>query len=284
MIQQKPQTLETTYAKPNEKDLLDQILEQTNKKVDAINRFFVDKRVERLEVLLPSYLKGEATRLIERAKVYVANNKKLMDCPDNDLFICILKAAELGLAVDGKLAHIVKFKQQYQLLPDFKGIIAIAKRTQQIRDIYSDVICANDNFDHGIVEGKPLLNHSYDLAKDRGHVIGAYAIVYLPDGSWRYEVMSIKELTRIANLSPAKKEGETVGPWADHENEMRRKTVMRRCLKTYCDNHMVIKAMQAADIEWDQEPVEQPKPQLPTGRHSVSEQPTQETAKPQVRN
>src|SRR5208337_2142129 len=142
---QTPQA-EATTTQPTQAQapsLLDQVVYETLKqKVQTINRV-VSARAEEIERLLPSFMKGQAPRLIARAMQYFARGPwQLHQCSDASFVKCILEAAELGFAIDGKMVHAVPRKkkskengQWYEwyeasTIPDYKALIAVAKRSK----------------------------------------------------------------------------------------------------------------------------------------------------------
>ncbi len=174
----------------------------------------------------------------------LARNPELANCPTADFVRCVLEAAEIGLAIDGKLCYVVRYKSTWQCQPDYKGLIAVAKRSGQIKDCYGDVVHESDTFHALRKDDRSELVHQRYLSLNPGEVYAAYAIVKLPDGAWRYELMTRAELDAIQQRAPAKK-----GPWATDLNEMRKKTVIRRALKLYCDDPGFIHAAELADGE-----------------------------------
>ena len=81
----------------------------------------------------------------------------------------------------------------------------------------------------------------------------AYAIIKLPDDEWRYELMDMDELDDIRKRSPAWQKN--VGPWVSDDLEMRKKTVIKRALKTYCDDPAIVRALQLDDQEYEELPM-----------------------------
>jgi len=78
---------------------------------------------------------------------------------------------------------------------------------------------------------EPRLVHRVKLGK-RGDMIGAYCVWTLKNGDKQFEVMDREQILAIRDRSSAKtKEGDAVGPWKTDEEEMWRKTVVRRASK-----------------------------------------------------
>lgn len=208
----------------------------------------------RIEAMLPDFMKGQADRLIARAMITFAKCD-LKDCPDEDFRRCVVEAAEMGFAIDGKLAYVVKYKAAYQLQLDYKAMVAVAKRCRTLKDVQADVVCEGDEFRHARRHGENILEHTFQLGFDRGNVIGAYCRVWLPDGSWNYALMDRNELNAIQDRAPSKK-----GPWSTDPNEMRKKTVIRRALKMYQDDPGLMRML---DITGWEDELDEPKPALP---------------------
>lgn len=240
--------------------LLEQVLARSESKRYQTVNDALSKRIDRVEELLPENMKGQGARLVKRAMLTFSKNERLQACTPASFISCVLQAAECGLAIDGRLAHAVPYNTKVkdangrerweeiaQFQPDYKGLIAVAKRTGQIIDIYGDVICENDTFAHGRAGDVCRLEHTYDINQPRGKTIGAYQIIVLPGGRWRYEVMGIADLNRIQSSS--KSGGK--GPWGTHPDEMRKKTVCKRALKMYSDDPGLLKALEYDDLDYD---------------------------------
>jgi len=206
----------------------------------------VDKAATAIEEMLPDFMKGQGERCMRRALITFAKNPDLLDCPDEDYRRCVVEAAEMGFAIDGKLAYVVKYKSSFQLQLDYKAVVAVMKRCRTIKDIQADIICANDTFRHGRNGGVNILEHTFVLGQKRGDVIGAYARVWLPDGSWNYALMDRQELDAIQARAPSKK-----GPWSTDVNEMRKKTVIHRVSKMYRDDPGLMRMLEITDYEDD---------------------------------
>lgn len=247
--------------------LLDQILAGSHGSRSRVINDALTKRIELVEEVLPEGMKGQAERLVKRAIMTFNRRQELQDCPPAEFIRCVVEAAEIGLAIDGKLCYVVRYKSTWQCQPDYKGLIAVAKRSGQIIDCYGDVICENDTFEHHRRCDQSHLEHTYAVGQPRGNPIGAYAVLKLPKGEWRYEIMGIEDLDKIQARAPAKN-----GPWRTDPDEMRKKTVFRRALKLYCDDPGFVRALEMADTEYEnaaEVAAELASKSLPLGRTSL---------------
>lgn len=239
----------------------------------------LEARIDTLRKLLPGHLQGEAERFIRVAAFYFNRSESLQKCTPQSFMACVLQGAQLGLALDGRLAHAVAYNTRKKdtngreywenvatFMPDFKGLVAVARRARIIRDIFANLVYSNDEFSLWEEDDQTHLVHRFDPRADRGTVIGAYAKVLLYDGGWRCEWMDYRDLERIRNKSRAKDKG----PWATDKGEMQRKTVLRRALKTYIDDPILAHMLGLEDEAPDgAESHQQAKPALPTGRTSI---------------
>jgi len=237
--------------------LLDQILDNTSARMKAV-RDGLESRIERIEQVLPHGMRGQGARLVKRAMLTFGRSEKLQSCTVDSFITCVLSAAELGLAVDGRLGHAVPYRNkksgmyEAQFQPDYKGLIAIARRNKHIADVFADVVCEGDEFDHGKRDGKCYLNHTYSVQSKRTTVVAAYAVIRFRDDNWRYELMTADELVKIKARSKSKdRDGNVYGPWVTDEWEMFKKTVAKRALKTYCDDPVLEHAMHLDDREYE---------------------------------
>lgn len=232
--------------------LLDQIMARQPSAVsNVITKAFEAEYIARIKDVLPDTLKDQAERFVKRAAIYFQKkdtepNSRTAGCTVVSKVRCVIEAAEMGLALDGKLCHAVPYGKEVQCQPDYKGLIVVAKRTGEIEDAYGDVVCEGDHFEHGRKAGLSILEHTYDIGAQRGKVIGAYVVIVLPGGRWRAEVMQLDDLERIRGCSK-----QANGPaWSKHTNEMYKKTVLRRGLKLYCSDPGTLRAIELDEQEF----------------------------------
>ena len=172
--------------------------------------------------VLPKHL--SPNRLVRIAIASVAKTPELLGCNQQSLLQAVMQAAELGLEPGSALgeAYLVPFKGVVTMIPGYRGLISLARRSGQIEDIEAHVVYERDRFTH--VKGTSMrLDHEPSLEADRGQIVAAYAMGWVKGSSRPHvEVMTRAEIDRIAKNS---------GPWRDHYSEMARKTVVRRLVK-----------------------------------------------------
>lgn len=184
--------------------------------------------------LLPSSYRPMATRFINRAVLYITtckNAQKIQQCTPGSIYTAVLQAAEHGLPLDGRMAHIVPYGQVATFQADYKGLVAVGKRHGLFKDAFARIVCENDEFDYWMEDGQ--FHVRYQPRKtNRGEVIGAFAVIVTDDGRPVVEYMDCDQIEAVRERSKAKDNGPWVTDWA----EMAKKTVLRRNMKLYTDD------------------------------------------------
>lgn len=168
----------------------------------------------------------------------VVQNPTLLECDRLSLYRACVQAAELGLSLNPTLGEgdILQVfdrkagKPQAQFRPRYMGMMKLARMSGLIAKIEAHVVHENDHFlmEKGFDE---KLEHR-PAHGNRGEKIGAYCFWVLKDGTKQFEYMDAEQINAIKLRSSAKtKEGKMVGPWVTDEDEMWRKTVVRRASK-----------------------------------------------------
>lgn len=194
--------------------------------------------------VLPPHIPVE--RFVRVCLSALNQNPDLMKCDAKSLLQSALTAAQLGLEPDANLgqAYFVPFfdnkngTKKVQLIPGYKGYLALARNSGEIISFSAHEVCENDHFDYsfGLDE---RLEHTPAL-KDRGPVTHFYAVARFKDGSHHFDVMTLDEVNAVRNKSKAGSKG----PWVDHFVEMGKKTVIRRIAK-----YLPLSVQKAAALE-----------------------------------
>jgi phage RecT family recombinase len=182
-----------------------------------------------MQDVLPTFLTPE--RMIKVALIATSRDPKLLDCNPQSVLRCIMTAAELGLEPGGPFGHfyLIPFKGVCTPIVGYQGLIELVHRSGRLLSISAHVVHENDP--HKVKFGKRLiLWHSPCLTGDPGAPLFAYAVAELKGGGVQAAVMTIEEINRIKQRSAAVKAGRPT-PWDTDEEEMQKKTVLRRLCK-----------------------------------------------------
>ncbi len=190
---------------------------------------------------------SEQQRFIRVVAKAIIENPKLMECTRASLVTSIHEAAQLGLEPTGLLgsAYLVPYREKVRLangkeswvseaklIPGYRGLIDLARRSGDIRAIVADVWRQRDEFDYEKTRQPDPIRHRPFIPdptaepeeRDRGPIAGAYMLAYLTSGIVQPEVMYADEVEAVRRRSRAADDG----PWTTDYSEMCRKTVVRR--------------------------------------------------------
>ena len=183
---------------------------------------------DQLALALPRHMNPD--RMARIALTIIRKNKTLQECNPVSLFGAIIQASQLGLEV-GIHAHLVPFynktKKQYevQMIPDYRGMMHLARNSGDISTFMAAVVRENDQFDYQF--GTASFLHHKPAKTQRGEIIGVYAVAKFKDGDYQFDYMTKEEVDEIKERSKAKNEG----PWQTDYEPMAKKTVIKRLCK-----------------------------------------------------
>ena len=296
--QQAPAQPAQTTTAPAGPQLLDRVIEQTVKAKAAKIESALTHRLEDIENLLPAFMRGQAHRLVARAKQYFARGSaQLHSCTEASFVKCVLEAAELGFAIDGKMVHAVPrscklrdangrelrdeqtskpvWGYEAQLIPDYKGLISVAKRCGVVQDCWARVVYDTDTFEYEEIDGKVRYHHVPDLSRERDSLAGAKCILAVAthrDGWFRSEIMPTADVLKIRARSSSYKDADSKTPWNTDPGEMGKKTTLKRLLKTFADDPGLIRLMELDDRDYADDPTRQiPAPEAAEPAQSKAE-------------
>lgn len=158
----------------------------------------------------------------------VAANPKLASCSQTSLIGALLCAAQAGLEPNTTLgqAYIIPYGDQAQFQISYKGLIELAHRSGQLKDISAHVVYEGDEFEYELGL-EPKLKH-IPAMKDRGSATWVYAVYHLNTDGYGFEVMSVDDINKHRRKY-SKVRGQS--PWDTAWEEMAKKTVVKKVLK-----------------------------------------------------
>lgn len=223
----------------------------------AVN--FIDKAKESWKEVLPKICTPERFAMV--ALSCLKGNRKLLDAivtkeGQISLVQALKTCAELGIEPDNRRAYLIPYKDEVNLIIDYKGIVELAMRSNFVSNIYADKVCNNDEFEYNI---GTIEKHRIDFKKERGDAYAYYAIVTFKDGTKRYEVMSKSEIDEIKKRSSAWKNFERKGivcPWNTDYDEMAKKTVFKRLAKWIPQSPELRQAIAYDDEDYKKNPLD----------------------------
>jgi recombination protein RecT len=193
--------------------------------VVALIRQFDKQIAQSLPKLFDS---GRFTRIILNE---FRRSPKLLECDPHSVLGAVINAAQLGLEIGSTLGHayLVPYKKECQLITGYKGLADLVRRSDRIKGIWIEKVLQGDLFEHGVRNGKPILNWTPGEADraDDTLITHVFCCVEFDNGGTDWQVMSRSEVERIRSGLKY-----TSDVWRDHFGEMAKKTVLRRHVKT----------------------------------------------------
>lgn len=223
----------------------------------------VKKMVEVKKEEFSKYLKGSNVRPEQFALMAVncvIENKELLKCSPESFIKALRECADLRLPPSGAhgWAWIIPFKGTATMIPGYRGLIELARRSGEVLKIESGVAFEEDYF---TVSGgdDPKIVHRPSMDADRTK-LGSffYAIASLKNGERVRDWMSRSEVEQVRNSS--RSPGSPM--WAKYFNEAGRKTVVRRLCKYLPMTEELATAIDRDDrqfkpeVEWRDRPVD----------------------------
>jgi recombination protein RecT len=190
--------------------------------------------LKQIQAALPSHM--TADRMARVALTAINKTPKLAQCTQESFFLALMTCSQLGLEPDGRLAHLIPYGNQCQLIIDYKGLVDLAYRSKQVTAIHAEVIYEGDEFEYSLGEVTKHVPWSWrqgEKPAERGRVLGAFCIIKMIDAE-KHEVMTLDELDAIRERSQGYRKAKSenkVHPWISDWAEMAKKTVFKRASK-----------------------------------------------------
>lgn len=152
----------------------------------------------------------------------IQQEPSLITASRESLFRSLIRCAQDGLMPDGHQAALVKFGKDAVYMPMIGGFRDIAADHGWALD--TQVVYANDEFDYELGAHPRLTHKPPRLDKERGDMIGAYAVGTHLDGRKIIEVFTKADVLKVKKASKT-----PTGPlWTTWENRAWEKSVGRR--------------------------------------------------------
>lgn len=200
----------------------------------------LDLHAETIAKSLPATITSD--RFIRTVKTALQRNPDLQKCTPKSILLACERAAADGLMLDGRDAALGIFRGEAVYLPMVGGMIKRAYNTGLVASIHVHLVYQKETEELDPLTGRPRflftagdderIEHSPIVFGERGPVVGCYAILRSKAGGVSRELMTTVEIIRIAKLQAKNHEnGKLKGIWAQHFDEMAKKTVLRRLFK-----------------------------------------------------
>jgi recombination protein RecT len=193
-------------------------------------RILLERQKEQFAIALARHV--DPDRFVRIALTVVRRNPELLKCDQSSFLAALMECAQLGLEPDSVngLAYLLPFREKgggmkCQLIPGYRGLVQLARRSGQISEIYAEIVQEHDEF--SVLKGTDHKITHVPNYRQAGEVQFAYAVAKFKDGGLHFEVMPLEEIQEIRKRSRASGSG----PWVTDFAEMAKKTALRRLCK-----------------------------------------------------
>jgi recombination protein RecT len=207
---------------------------------------FLQKHKSQLQAALPKHITPD--RMARVALTEVRKNPRLAEADLVSLLGAIMQASQLGLE-PGYRAYLIPFwngkreRYEVQMLPDYRGLIDLVRRSGEIGRFSAHAVHAHDVFEFELGT-KEFLRH-VPARSNRGEITYFYAVAASRDNAWcQFEVMTKAEVDAVRARSRAGDDG----PWVTDYVSMGQKTVSKRLCKYLPSSIEIAQAIRLDDL------------------------------------
>jgi recombination protein RecT len=150
----------------------------------------------------------------------------------------VTNIAAIGISLNPakKQAYLVPRKGGICLVISYMGLLDLAIQSGSILWGQAELVFAEDAFTLNGFD-QPPTHHRKPFSRDRGALVGVYVVVKTRDGDYLTGTMTADEVFDIRDRSDSWKayqaDPKKLCPWVTDEGEMVKKTVIKRCYKTW---------------------------------------------------
>lgn len=145
--------------------------------------------------------------------------------------MAILNIAAVGLTLNPikRQAYLIPRDNKVKVDISYMGMIQLATESGSIKWCEAQIVYEKDFFEIQRAGERPT--HQFKPFEDRGKKIGAYCVAKV-ENDYLTTVMSIADIYKIRDKSQSFRAGKN-SPWITDEDEMVKKTVIKRAFKTW---------------------------------------------------
>ena len=198
-----------------EKNITDKVLNQVTA-LSKNNSLVLPPNYSYENALKFAYLELEANHLLNTDQAALAT--------------ALLNMCVQGLSPQKKQCYFINYGGKVGMMRSYHGDRAVAKLAGIVQDIQAYVIYDGDEVNISYEEDTNYLvvEHKTNFKNWNNPIIGAYAVAIMPDGTKRYDLMTIERIKKSWNMSSNKSNNKLQN---DFGTEACQRTVTRHLVK-----------------------------------------------------
>ena len=187
----------------------------------------VNQLTESRELVLPKNYSPENALKFAYLELKASN---LLNTDKDALAAALLNMCVQGLSPQKKQCYFINYGGKVGLMRSYHGDRAVAKLSGLVKEIQAYVIYQGDEVNISYEEETNFLQVEHKTKFENWHnpIVGAYAVAVMPDGSKRYDLMTIERIRKSWNMSSNKSNNKLQ---SEFETEACQRTVTRHLVK-----------------------------------------------------
>ncbi|HES5064766.1 TPA: recombinase RecT [Streptococcus pyogenes] len=172
--------------------------------------------------------KGAGTQFAVSILSVLQGSQSLKSASNESIYAAAMKAAVLNLPIEPSLgrAYLVPYKGQAQFQLGYKGLIELAQRSGQYKNINAGIVYKSQ-----LISYNPLFEELIlDFSKPQDEIVGYFAAFKLLNG---FEKVSFWTVEKVTAHGKKFSKSFVSGPWKTDFDAMAQKTILKDILSKY---------------------------------------------------
>ncbi|HER9644143.1 TPA: recombinase RecT [Streptococcus pyogenes] len=208
--------------------------------------------------------KGAGTQFAVSILSVLQGSQSLKSASNKSIYAAAMKAAVLNLPIEPSLgrAYLVPYKGQAQFQLGYKGLIELAQRSGQYKNINAGIVYKSQ-----LISYNPLFEELIlDFSKPQDEIVGYFAAFKLFNG---FEKVSFWTVEKVTTHGKKFSKSFASGPWKTDFDAMAQKTILKDILSKY--GPLSVEMQKAIDEDNQDSTISTPKDITPQETNSLDD-------------
>lgn len=208
--------------------------------------------------------KGAGTQFAVSILSVLQGSQSLKSASNKSIYAAAMKAAVLNLPIEPSLgrAYLVPYKGQAQFQLGYKGLIELAQRSGQYKNINAGIVYKSQ-----LISYNPLFEELIlDFSKPQDEIVGYFAAFKLFNG---FEKVSFWTVEKVTAHGKKFSKSFASGPWKTDFDAMAQKTILKDILSKY--GPLSVEMQKAIDEDNQDSTISTPKDITPQETNSLDD-------------
>ncbi|HHJ6172203.1 TPA: recombinase RecT, partial [Streptococcus pyogenes] len=207
---------------------------------------------------------GAGTQFAVSILSVLQGSQSLKSASNKSIYAAAMKAAVLNLPIEPSLgrAYLVPYKGQAQFQLGYKGLIELAQRSGQYKNINAGIVYKSQ-----LISYNPLFEELIlDFSKPQDEIVGYFAAFKLFNG---FEKVSFWTVEKVTAHGKKFSKSFASGPWKTDFDAMAQKTILKDILSKY--GPLSVEMQKAIDEDNQDSTISTPKDITPQETNSLDD-------------